>query len=501
MNRILIAIGLFSLLFIAACRRPGTELITLDGANYKLEFSADTIRFDTVFTELGSATRILKIFNRAEKAVQIDQIELVNGPGGQFRMNVDGIPGDLIERVIIPAGDSIYLFAEVTIDPDQPLSVSPFVIEGKIRFKYPGGLQEVQLEAWGQNANYIPDRFNQGGIALLSCNGIANEISWDDPRPYVIYGILAIDSCTLHLPKGTKIYVHGGVAQTEDAQGNPFVYNDGFIYVLPNGRLRVEGTLDEPVLIQGDRLEPEFENEAGQWNGIRLQSQGNTFEYAEIKNSIIGIFADSAAQANITHTKIYNTSGPGLAAQHASIQASNCLLYNNAGNALQINFGGSYQFDFCTFGNYGFDAVALSLSNGICYDALCSTYDIHPLNITITNSIIAGSKEDEIELTDFTGGQEPLAWNLNFDHCSVRVKDLLDPEKGGYPDFFDDICNPCINTDFDSPIFANTDEDDYHLDSLSIAIEQGFFIPSIPDDLEGKMRDMSTPDLGCYEKE
>ncbi len=500
MYRLLIALALTTALFSAACRRPGLEF--LDPADgFKLEFSGDTLRFDTVFTELGSATRILKIYNRAEKAVRIDRVELINSPGGQFRMNVDGIPGSTLEDVIIPARDSIYLFAEVTIDPDQPLSISPFVIEGQLRFTYGNNSQTVLLEAWGQNANYIPDRFNQGGIALLSCDGIANEISWDDPRPYVIYGILAIDSCTLHLPKGTKIYVHGGVAQSEDNQGNPFVYNDGFIYVLPNGRLRVEGTLDEPVVIQGDRLEPEFENEAGQWNGIRIQSQGNTFEYAEIKNAIVGMLADSASQINISHTKIYNTSGPGLAAQHASVEASNCLLYNNGGNSLQVAFGGDYRFDFCTFANYGQDALALSLSNGICYDAACSAYDIAPLNILITNSIIAGSKQDQIELTDFTGGQEPAYWSLNFDHCSVRVNELLDPDKGGYPNFFEQICSPCINTDFGTPLFVSTDENDYHLDSLSVALDQGFFLPSVPDDLEGNMRDAAMPDLGCYERE
>ncbi len=489
----------FSVLFHTSCRRPGIDLLD-DAADFSLYFSTDTLRFDTTFTELGSATRILKVYNRAEKTIKIQKITLINGPGGQFRLNIDGIPANEIENVLIRPHDSLYVFAEVTVDPDQPLSVSPFVIEGKILFEHTGKTQEVLLEAWGQNANYIPHRFNQGGIALLSCNGTNNEISWDDPRPYVIYGILAIDSCTLHLPKGTKIYVHGGVAQTTDNNGNIIVYNDGFIYVLPDGRLRIEGTLEEPVIIQGDRLEPEFSEEPGQWNGIRLLSQDNSFEYAEIKNAGIGIFVDSAAQLNISHTKIYNTSGPGLAAQHASINASNCLLYNNAGNSLQISYGGSYRFDFCTFASYGVDAVALSLSNGICYDNLCSNYDIHPLFFTATNSIFAGSRQDEIELIDFTAGQDPFSWNIGFDHCSVRVNELLDPEKGGYPDFFTNICSSCISTDFDSPVFVSTDEDDYHLDSLSVVLDQGFFLPEVPDDLEGNIRDTNNPDLGCYER-
>lgn len=494
-----VLVTIATVLLLASCRRPGLDL--LNDPSFSLQFSTDTLRFDTTFTELGSATRILKVYNRANKSVQIQSITLENSPGGQFRLNIDGLPSNKAENVLIAAHDSLYIFAEVTVDPDQPLSISPFVIEGKIRFQQSGKTQEVLLEAWGQNANYIPNRFNQGGITLLSCNGTANEISWDDPRPYVIYGILAIDSCTLHLPKGTKIYVHGGVAQTQDQQGNPFVYNDGFIYVLPNGRLRVEGTLDEPVIIQGDRLEPEFENEPGQWNGIRLLSQGNSFKYAEIKNAIIGIFADSASQADISHTKIYNTSGPGLVAQHASIKASNCLLYNNGGNSLQILYGGNYRFDFCTFASYGVDAQAMSITNGICYDNLCSNFDINALFATFTNSIIAGSKQDEIELIDFGNGQNPLIWKVRFDHCSVRVDELLDPENGGYPNFFDDICIQCITTDYNSPLFNNPDENDYHLDSLAVVLNKGFFIPEIPDDLEGNNRDINTPDLGCFERQ
>lgn len=496
-NITLLLVTITAVLLYSACRRPSLDL--LEDSGFSLQFSSDTLRFDTTFTELGSATRILKVYNRADKTVQIDRIELLNGPGGQFRLNIDGLPGDEAEHLLILPHDSLYIFAEVTVDPDQPPSISPFVIQGKIRFEHSGKSQEVLLEAWGQNANYIPNRFNQGGIALLSCNGTSNEISWDDPRPYVIYGILLIDSCTLHLPKGTKIYVHGGVALAQDPQGQSQVYNDGLIYVLPQGRLRIEGSPDEPVIIQGDRLEPEFENEPGQWNGIRLLSTGNTFEYAEIKNAIVGIFADSASQSDITHTKIYNTSGPGILAQHASINASNCLLYNNGGNSLQIGYGGSYRFDFCTFANYGADALAVSLSNGICYDNLCSNYDINPLFATLTNSIIAGSKQDEIELVDFSDGQNPFNWNISFDHCTVRVNKLLDPEQGGYEDFFNTICSNCIPTDFDTPLFLNQSENDYHLDSLSVAIEQGFFLPDVIDDLEGNTRDSNNPDLGCYE--
>src|SRR5690606_10953119 len=124
-----------------------------------------------------------------------------------------------------------------------------------------GVTQNVLIEAWGQNANYFSSRFGKGGF-WSPCT--APLITWDDPKPYVIYGSLVVDECILDIPAGTNIYVHGGLAQTDNSQ----IYNDGYIIVLANGRINIKGTLEKPVIIQGDRLEEEFEERAGQWSGI-----------------------------------------------------------------------------------------------------------------------------------------------------------------------------------------------------------------------------------------
>lgn len=49
--------------------------------SYALEFSSDTVLFDTVFTSIGSITLPLKVYNLNEQAVQIESIELMNGGG------------------------------------------------------------------------------------------------------------------------------------------------------------------------------------------------------------------------------------------------------------------------------------------------------------------------------------------------------------------------------------------------------------------------------------
>ncbi|MCB0644914.1 MAG: hypothetical protein KDC44_24880, partial [Phaeodactylibacter sp.] len=240
-------------LLLVQCNPDDTFITDPDAV---LEFSVDTLRFDTSFTQLGSATRTLKVFNRHSQPIRISKI-MVESDDTRFRFNVDGIPGNEAEDIEIAANDSLYIFGEVTINPDEPLSISPFVINDALLFETNGNTQRVVLEAWGQNANYIPSRFNKGGLALLSCD--FNELVWDDPKPYVIYGMLLIDSCTLNLPAGAEVYVHGGIARVEDDLGNLDIYNDGFIYVLPNAQLDINGTLDDPVVIQGDRLEEPFQ--------------------------------------------------------------------------------------------------------------------------------------------------------------------------------------------------------------------------------------------------
>lgn len=484
---------LASTLLLVQCQR---NQMVLDDPEAMLEFSVDTLRFDTVFTELGSATRSLKIYNRYNQPVNISRIS-IESADSRFRINVDGIPGNVATDVEIPANDSIYLFGEVTVNPDDPLSISPFVIEDALVFETNGNIQKVVLEAWGQNANYIPSRFNKGGVALLSCN-FAEE-TWDDPKPYVIYGILFIDSCTLNLPAGVQIYVHGGVAQAVDEDGNVNVYNDGLIYVLPNGHINIEGTLEDPVILQGDRLEEPFSDISGQWVGLVLTSEDNNIRHAEIKNSLLGVLIDSAGVLDIRHSRIYNTSSSGMIARRATIYAENCLVYNNGSTSLQISFGGDYEFNYCTFASYGVDAGAVLLSNGVCYDPLCEQNAVFPLNATFRNTILFGSRRDELSLVDFTEGMSPETFQYEFDHCIVRVEELIDPDKGGYTEFLTNQCATCINGTSTDALFVDPSEGDYSLDTLSIAEQQALPLPGINTDLLGNPRDPVSPDIGCLE--
>lgn len=475
------------LCMLSSCRK---EEDFLTDPTAKVEFSKDTLRFDTVFTTQGSATRIIKIFNRNDKPVSLSRVYLEKQANSKFNLNVDGIPGKQVQNVEIESQDSIYVFVEVTINPDDPVSVSPFVVEENLLIELNGNTQKIILEAWGQNANYIPNNTNSSGLAITTCD--FGNLTWNDPKPYVIFGVLLIDSCTIYIPAGTRIYVHGGIASNSFGK-----YSDGLIYVLSNGRLNITGTKEQPVIIQGDRLEKEFADVPGQWSGIRFApgSKNNSIRFAEIKNSIVGMRADSASQVRIYNTKIYNTSSSGIIAEHCIFVAENCLVYNNGGNAFQSEFGGDLFLRYCTFASYSNNQSAVKLSNTRCLDVLCSNKLIYPLNADIKNCIITGSQSDELSLFDGSGNASEF--KLNMKNNIVRVKDLLKADE--YPDFLNNICLSCINAKSADRLFKDVNKDLYNLDTLSIAEQKAVPISTILKDIDNEDRDQNAPDIGCYE--
>jgi len=472
-----------------ACNKDDDFLLD---STAELTFSIDTLRFDTVFTELGSATRILKIFNVNDQPVNINKIALDKGDQSAFRINVDGVSADEVSNVEIAANDSIYVFAEVTIDPDNPLSISPFIIVEFLNIELNGIKRQVMLEAWGQNANYIPDRFSQGGGAVISCE--LGEVTFDDPKPYVIYGALFIDSCTLNIPAGTEIYVHGGIVRMGILGEN---YNDGYIVVLPNGRLSIQGTVEEPVTIQGDRLEAPFQDIPGQWGGIWFTrtSRGNKIEHAVIRNARFGMIVDSSATLIIENSQVLNAISGGVIGVHSRIKAENCLFAGNGGNAVQLEYGGSYDFTYCTIASYGVDNSALRMSNALCLDQFCNEARFNDLRARFKNSIIFGSRDDEIEIFN----PEQANFDYNFEHCIVKVEDLV--EEDAVPDFFD-FCTPCQPGAgvSDVVLFKDPGEGDFHLDSLSIAEGYADPILNLNTDINGVIRSSDTPDAGCFER-
>jgi Right handed beta helix region len=487
-----LVVGIAVMFAAVGCQK---EVFTTDGGD-KLSFSVDTLRIDTVFVESGSATRFFKAYNSSSKSIRISKIALRDGADSKFRINVDGLPGRSFENIEIAPQDSLYIFVEVTIDPDAPLSVSPFVVQEALDFETNGNQQVVILEAWGQNANYIPSRFYADSLVSLGCNG--GEWIWDDPRPYVIYGGVFIDECTVRMPPGTRVHIHGGLSRFTD-DSTSFLYNDGILAFTGNGRLLIEGTKDQPVVIQSDRLEAEFSETGGQYAGIWLQSgtKGHRIEHAIIKHGITGVRVDSAAELTIKKSTIYHTTGSGLVGVHATIIAENCLIYDNGTYGIQTEYGGDYRFDYCTVGAYGSGGESIKLSNALCLDQLCQDALYYRLVARMRNCVFVGDRNDQVTL--FDRFDEPGDFDYRFTNCLVRTKDLTRPDS--YPDFYTN-CDPCINIKQTDTVFIDPRDFNFRLDTMhSKANGYGAPIFGILDDQDHKPRDTQMPDSGCFEIE
>jgi hypothetical protein len=494
MKEISVALSLtlgFLLLILGGCRY-NESFYERDDAF--VEFSRDTVRFDTVFTTVGSATRSFKIKNPFNDDLLLTRVGLEKGSESFFRLNVNGRDGIDIEGTEIPAKDSIYVFAEVTIDPDRDLSASPFIIDEKVVIEVNGNQQKVVLEAWGQNANYVPNNSAKGRFALLSCD-LQTEV-WDDPKPYVIYGILLVDSCTLELPPDCKVYVHGGIAFTDD-QGT---YNDGRIIVLKDGSLFSNGTIDQPVIIQGDRLEPEYEDVAAQWTGLQIfpESKGNVLKNTIIKDGITGLSIDSFAEVDLDGVQIFNHASRALVSFHVKqLNIRNSLFHSTSSETVLLKYGGNVSIDYSTIAGYGDKNAALYADNFRCTEEVfCGPILLNPMNLNMINTVVSGNTSDELALVDGSFGEIPGALTFDLKNCGLRIDTLLNANN--FPNFFDN-CSSCFTLNFGENLFFDVDESDFHLDTLSQLEGRALPLSNILVDIEGNMRDANTPDVGCYE--
>lgn len=84
-----------------------------------LQFSSDTITFDTIFTTIGSVTKQIRVYNPENKAIKLDYITLDSGNNSYYRLNVDGDTSLVAKNVTIGAKDSIFIFVRVELDPNN----------------------------------------------------------------------------------------------------------------------------------------------------------------------------------------------------------------------------------------------------------------------------------------------------------------------------------------------------------------------------------------------
>jgi hypothetical protein len=465
MNRIWLVLGLF-VFGMLSCQKTG--FITDQSAI--LDTTTDSLRFDTVFTSTGSITQFFKIYNRNDQKLRISSISLMGGNSSPYKINVDGDAGIQFNNIEMEANDSIYVFVSVTINPTA--ANAPFIAQDSIKINFNGKTKWVQLEAFGQNANYIRS------LALSGNN------TWTNSKPYVILGGMQIlPNASLTIQQGTKVYVHA------DAP------------IIVDGTLITQGGPEAAnrVVFKGDRLDQPYADFPASWPGIyfRTTSKNNVLQFTSILNAYQALVTENgAANSNPTVTLesciIDNAYDAGIIALNSSIKASNSLI-SNCGKNIQLALGGIYSFTNCTNVAYSNSYIlhkepGLFVSNNYKQN---NAVIVSPLYAQFTNCIFwgaFGTVDNEV----VTSKDNSAVFDASFINCSWKVKSAP--------------ANATVNNmvTIDDPQFdsINTSKRyfDFHLKETSPLINKGASVGLLKD-LDGKNRSVAQPDLGCYERQ
>ncbi|MEO0573658.1 MAG: hypothetical protein AAF039_18300, partial [Bacteroidota bacterium] len=119
-----------------------------------LTFSKDTVFLDTVFTNIGSSTYTLKVYNGLNRDISIPFVGLENGPNSSYRLNVDGVAGKEFTSVPLLARDSLFVFVETTFDV-APTGENEFLNTDRILFGEGTSQQHVDLVTLVKDAVFL----------------------------------------------------------------------------------------------------------------------------------------------------------------------------------------------------------------------------------------------------------------------------------------------------------------------------------------------------------
>lgn len=510
-------ICLVVLMFWSSCRKD-FEFSPNKG---NLGFAKDTVYLDTVFTNIGSSTYNLKVYNRSDDDIVIPTIQLENGVNSFYRMNVDGTTGlsgaqegKFFEDVELLANDSLFIFIETTIDIETlSNSDTQFLYTDRILFDSGNNQQDVDLVTLVKDAVFIyPARDATTGIietltfdvdgdgmpdeTTLQGRFLENdELTFTNEKPYVIYGYAGVDSGqNLIMEAGTRVHFHA----------------DSGIIVTDGGTLNISGqlstdqeALENEVILEGDRLEPLFTDVPGQWGTIWLfnGSENNTIEYATIKNATIGILSEGNQNAPndkliISNSQIYNSSSFGLLGRATSITAENLVINNSGQSSFAGTFGGKYNFTHCTIANYWNSSFrqfpSLLLNDFVIDENGAPIVNPNGLEADFTNCIVYGNDNPEFILEN-----EGSAFSYKFTNCLLRFDNDNLEGTGNY--MFDDITFYDQNRFNDNPDFENPFENLMRIgaDSGANGIANTDF--NFLDDILGISRNVPEPDAGAYE--
>ena len=476
-------------LVLAAC--DDYDTFTTD-RSATLQFSNDTVLFDTLITTIPSSTKTLTVYNRGDQGLRISEVRLEAGSASPFRVNIDGqdMSRSAENRVTdfeVRRRDSIIVRIEVTLPEQNNDDVA--VVEDVLRFTLESGMeQKVPLIVSGRDAFFIQ------GLTLNA------DTTFSAQRPIVVYDSLVVaPDATLTLSAGTQLLFHE---------------NAGLIV---RGRLIAEGMLEAPVVLRGDRTDHMFDylpydRLPSRWEGLTFtrESHDNNLNYLDLHSGLYGIRCDSTGtdvlKLTLVNSRIHNLGGHGIELRHCRAEIANSEISNTLGHCAYI-VGGDAQFIHCTLAQfyalsaYRGHAIHITNQDSLGYFALDRADFI--------NCVATGYDDDVVMIPPLNREEMPsdaanLPINYQFFHCFLTTE---------MPD--DELYKPrFINCQIDTlDAEMNRDKHFQLIDShhflydftpvetspIRNIADSTYAVPYPLDRLGRSRRTDKQPDAGCYE--
>ena len=492
--------------------KPREEELQTSGA---LEFSADTVKFDTVFTTLRTVTKRLWVYNRNPKGVNVDLVTLDQPAASSYTLIINGDLKQTATNLFIRGEDSLLILVRAKLpDNGQSAPNKPYVLEEKLNFTTNGQAQHVLLRSFGQNI-YLHEH------VALACNSV-----WANDRPHVLYDtVLVPTGCKLTIKPGTRIYAHAGAVLL--VQGTLLVNSPADFTPGSGATDTISEKSARRVRFAGDRSgEAQYATAPGQWTGIQFYptSQGNIIRYATIQNASVGILLLNSGNASGTRPDVtvqnsiirYISGGSvnfaGVASNKLGLPGAGILsiagkatventLFSDCYEYAVLGYGGSYSLNYCTIANYpATSAVRSTPSLGFTNVSAFDTTKRSSLAVRLYNSVVWGSIDDELVLANY---KEYQGSPVDIRNTLLRTKlysattDVA-TKPGLAKASLNNIINPA-DPKF-VKIYTST-SNDYHLGTGSPGLDRGQqqVLPFLDRDLLNVPRPAARPDLGAYQ--
>ncbi len=427
---------------LTACDKDNHE----DNPNFQLEFSADTITFDTLITGKVSTTQRLKIYNNSDKKIRINTLQLQH-PDSPYHLNINGINSNNFTDITIAKNDSIFVF--IAVDLTDKNSSTARLLEDNILLNTNNSQQKAVLQTWALDVTRITENINK-------------NTTWNKGKPYLIAKDITVE-------KNTELNITAGTMVLFEKKSSLKV----------DGSLKVTGSFKEPVIFRGTRFEELYKNIPSQWGGILFaeNSSHHTLGHFVLRNSSRGLFTTENGIADDTihlnYGYISDCAESAVLVRNRNLKMHDMLITNFGGAGVKSEGSGNIAVFHTTFFNKWF------------FDSRTSPIiDISENNkgsFTIGNSIIWGNDTDEIALGNIA--------ESNIVNCLVKIS--LSTKKD-----YDAAFKTCIfNT---NPLFEDEDKYNFRLQEKSPCIGAGEKNIGItyPFNFDGEKREIIN--IGCY---